>query len=119
MNPVLGFGRDNPKRKLAGATPRRFWFAKLRRSRFRLVKTGRNGAVLRAGSVSDGLTHLSELPQERLGCRSAVNLWKPRILTTSQLYLHRFDLPDGVAILANAPIRGEPTHPGDIQDRLS
>jgi hypothetical protein len=41
MNPVLGFGRDNPKRKLAGVTPRRFWFAKLRRSRFRLVKTGR------------------------------------------------------------------------------
>jgi hypothetical protein len=62
MNPVLGFGGDNPKRKVAGVTPKRFWFAKPRRSCFRLVKTGRNGG--RAGSVSDGLTHLTELPQE-------------------------------------------------------
>jgi len=29
-----------------------------------LVKKGEMGAVLRAGSVSDGLTHLTELPQE-------------------------------------------------------
>jgi hypothetical protein len=75
MNPVLGFGHDNPKRKLVGVTPRRFWFAKLRRSRFRLVKTGSNVAVLRAGSVSDGLTHLSELPQE--SCNVAVLAMNP------------------------------------------